>query len=241
MKKVEIYEILKIVESKFATLPFFNMSDLVTYYQELAEKYSFDVSDYIIEKSEVLFNEKTVNGEVTTTHGFMKYKLVGIDYDFLDFRHNDELSIENLMVEHLNYKGRSDFNRNSYFTANILIEKIQSMISRNFTNDKILYVFDLIKEKCFQNMGGYAAIQCCNEIAYSFAENGNIAESLKYFTLIIIHKSDIADSTVGGFYKSAAEYYFNLDYKKEALTMIDMGLEIYPKLAVKKLRNSICS
>lgn len=240
MKKVEIYEILKIVESKFATLPFFNMSELITYYQELAELYAFGVSDYVIEKSEV-FYEKIVNGDVTTTYGSMKYKLVGIDYDFLDFLHNDELSIENIMLEHLNYKGRSDFNRNSYFTANILIEKIQSMISRNFTNDKILYVFDLIKEKCFQNMGGYAAIQCCNEIAYSFAENGNIAESLKYFNLIIIHKSDIADSTVGGFYKSAAEYYFDLGYKKEALIMIDMGLKIYPKLAVKKLRNSICS
>ena len=152
-----------------------------------------------------------------------------------------EENIDFIMLEHLNYKGRSDFNRNSYFTTNILIEKIQSMISRNFTNDKILYVFDLIKEKCFQNMGGYAAIECCNAIAYSFAESGNIAESLKYFTLIIIHKSDIADSTVGGFYKSAAEYYIDLGYKKEALIMIDMGLEIYPKLAVKKLRNSICS
>lgn len=241
MKKVEIYEILKIVESKFATLPFFNMSELITYYQELAELYAFGVSDYVIEKSEVLFNEKIDNGDVTTTYGSMKYKLVGIDYDFLDFRHNDELGIENIILEHLNYKGRSDFNRNSYFTTNLLIEKIQSMITRNFSNDAISNVFNFMKENCFQNMGGFAAIQCCNEIAYSFAENGNIAESLKYFTLIIIHKSDIADSTVGGFYKSAAEYYFDLGYKKEALIMIDMGLEIYPKLAVKKLRNSICS
>lgn len=240
MKKDEIYEILIIVESEFATLPYFNMSELVTYYEELAEKYSFSVSDYLIEKSEE-FNEKNENGEVTTTSIFLKHKLVGIDYEFLDFRHNDELKIENIIIEHLNYKGRSDFNCNSYFTSNVLIEKLQSMITRNFSNDSISNVFNFIKQNCFQNMDGFAAIQCCNEIAYSFAENGNIAESLKYFSLIIIHKSDIADSTVGGFYKSAAEYYFDLGYKKEALIMIDMGLEIYPKLAVKKLRNSICS
>jgi tetratricopeptide (TPR) repeat protein len=240
MKKVEIYEILKIVESEFVALPFFNMSELVTYYEELAELYSFNVSNYVIEKSETIY-EKSYNGEVNITSIFLKYKLVGIDYNFLDFCHNDELKIENILIENLNYKGRSDFNRNSYFTTNLLTEKVQSMISRNFSNDKISDVFNFIMENCFPNIGGYAAIQCCNEIAYSFIENGNIAESLKYFTSIINHKSDIADSTVGGFYKSAAEYYFDLGYKKEALIMIDIGLEIYPKLAVKKLRNSICS
>jgi tetratricopeptide (TPR) repeat protein len=170
---------------------------------------------------------------------FLKYKLIGIDYEFLDFRYNDELKIENILIEHINYKGRRDFNNNSYFTTNILIEKIQSMVIRNFTNEIIFNIFNLINEKCFQNIGGYAAIQCCNEIAYSFAENGNITESLKYFNLIIIHKSDIADSTVGGFYKLAAEYYINLGYKKEALIMIDMGLRIYPKLAVKKMKKLI--
>ena len=48
------------------------MSELITYYQELAELYSFGVSDYVIEKSEVLFNEKIVNGDVTTIYGSMK-------------------------------------------------------------------------------------------------------------------------------------------------------------------------
>jgi tetratricopeptide (TPR) repeat protein len=238
MNKNELYEILKIVDSEFATLPYFSMSELVTYYQELAEKYSFSISDYVIEKTEI-FNETITIGESTKTSMFLRYKLIGIDYEFLDFRYNDELKIENVLTEHINYKGRRDFNSNSYFTTNILIEKIQSMITRNFPNEIILDIFNLINEKCFQNIGGYAAIQCCNEIAYSFAENGNIAESLKYFNLIIIHKSDIADSTVGGFYKSAAEYYFDLGYKKEALIMIDMGLEIYPKLAVKKMKKLI--
>ena len=238
MEKNGIYEILKNIDSEFTTLPYFDMSELVFYYQELAEKYSFSVSDYIIEKTEV-FKETIANGGINTTSIFLKHKLVGIDYDFLDFRHNDELKIENILLEHLNYKGRTDFNRNSYFTANILIEKIQSMISRNFTNDEILNVFCIIEEKCFQNMGGYASIQCCNEIAYSFAENGNIAESLKYFKLIKIHKADIADSTVGSLYKSAAELYIDLGYNNEALIMIDMGLEIYPKLSVKKLRKLI--
>ena len=47
------------------------MSELVTYYQELAELYSFSVSDYIIEKSETIY-EKSYNGEVTTTSIFLK-------------------------------------------------------------------------------------------------------------------------------------------------------------------------
>ena len=43
-----VYEILKNIDSEFTTLPYFDMSELVFYYQELAEKYSLNVSDYII-------------------------------------------------------------------------------------------------------------------------------------------------------------------------------------------------
>lgn len=235
MEKEDIKGVLMSLEFEIAMLPYCSMSELVDFYEMLADKYSFRVSDYFIVKNEI-FKEVQVNGGSTTTSFLSKNKVTGIDYEFLDFRFNEELKIDEIEHDNINYVGRSDFNRNSYFTTKVLIEKIQLLIKRDDTKDKILEFFNYIKDNCFPNMGGYAAIETCFILGSTYTEKGDIQFAMYFFNLMNEIRQDIADSTIGGFYKSACELLISFNLNNEALQMINKGLELYPKLSVKKIK-----
>lgn len=236
MEKKEILNVLTVLESEFDSLPSFDAVELNNFYQQLSDKYLFSVSEYFILRSE---SSKIIesNGELIHFRSSTRYKIVGIDYGFLDFCFSDEFNVLDIDDANLEYKGRYDFNRYSYFTCKILIDKMISMIDKTISNEKILERFKVLKDKCFPNMGGYAAIDACFKLGSKYAENGNLEMSLFFFNQMSENRKDIAASTIGNFYKTAAEEFMSLKQNNHALQMIDIGLKLYPKLSVKKMKN----
>jgi len=204
------------------------------------------VSQFLIvqRKSEIyLENEKSNSDDFSSNKIGIIYAftILNIDYEYLDFLFNDSLTISDLSTENketrieIIYNGRNEFNNNSYRTADIIVHKIISFIENDKNIDEL---FNYLKKNCYPNMGGYAAVENSFLIGNLYFEKNNYEYSIKYFSEMKTVKS-ISEITISEFYKEAATLFFDKGHKSEALKMIDYGLELNPKLSVKKMKKSL--
>lgn len=248
MEKESLLQSLREIEELYKDFSMScKMTDIVKYYDELNDKYDFNMSQFLIVgmKTEINSNKTLLTNdgnsysiEMSITYLF---KVLGIDFEFLDFLYNDELSIadksyndEVSQFEHV-YKGRREFNLNSYTTADILMSKIADSIE---INKDITQLYNFIDNTCYPNMGGYAAVENAFLIGSLFFEKCNYTNSILYFEKMKEVKS-ISEITISEFYKKVALLFFNKGLNLETLMLLKYGLELNPKLSVKKMMKLI--
>jgi hypothetical protein len=247
MEKANLLEILKTLDSELKDFTFNGkMTDLIKLYDELHNKYQYDISQFLIiqRKSETYIENESVNvdGSHSKTFGiFYVFKILGIDYEYYDFLFNDEFSIADKSSDdsenkiEIVYNGRKEFSHNSYKTADILMSKIIDRIEKN---KNINEFFEYIKLFCYPNMGGYAAVENAFLIGALYFEKNETKKSVKYFEQMKKVKS-ISELTISEFYKKAAYLFYDKGFKEEALNMIESGLILNPKISVKKMKKNI--
>jgi hypothetical protein len=223
------------------------MNELIEYFNQLQSDYEskyniefeIDLIDFIVYKNTSSIKKSSYNNEngelEEKTEFSIKNQILEIDYEFLDFYFNDEIEIKDINKEDIIYKGREDFNNNSYLTNTILLNKIHYILSDNGDEEKIKKIFNILKDRCFENIGDYKKIESCFEVGYGLVEINKIESSLYYFNLMNKLNVDISKNTLAEFYKSAAEIMIELDFKKEGELMIDEGLKLESKVSFKKL------
>jgi hypothetical protein len=242
-----LLKIFNEVELKFNKDKLYVMSELIEYFNQLQNKYEneyniefeIDLIDFIIYKNTSSIKKSSYNngnGELEEKTEFsIKNQLIGIDYEFLDFYFNNDVEINNIDKVDTIYKGREDFNNNSYLTTTILLNKIHYILINDGDEEKIKKIFNILKDKCFENIGDYKKLESCFEIGYGLIEINKIESSLYYFNLMNKLKIDISINTIAEFYKEAAEVFIELNLKKEGKLMIDEGLKLNSKISFKKL------
>ena len=244
MEKESLLQSLREIEELYKDFSMScKMTDIVKYYDELNDKYDFNMSQFLIVgmKTETNSNKTLLTNDGNSYSIEMSisylFKVLGIDFEFLDFLYNDEFSIadksyndEVSQFEHV-YKGRREFSSNSYTTADILMSKIANSIERN---KDITQLYNFIDNTCYPNMGGYAAVENAFFIGSLYFEKGNYTNSILYFEKMKEVKS-ISEITISEFYKKAALLFFDKGLNSETLILLKNGLELNPKLSVKKI------
>ncbi len=242
-----LLKILNEIELQISKDKLFKMSELVDYFNQIQNQYEnkyeieFEINliDFIIYKQTSFIDKSNYNNEdgglEEKTTFSIKNQIIGFDYEFLNFYFNKDLEIKNLNEEFVIYKGREDFNYNSYLTNTILLNKIHYVLIDEGNEEKIKKIFNTLKDKCFENIGDYKKIESCFEVGYGLLEIKKIESSLYYFNLMNSLNVDISKNTLAEYYKSAAELMIELDFKKEGKLMIDEGLKLNSKISFKKL------
>lgn len=247
MDKQSLYDNLKIIEESLKGFTMnCKMTDIVKFYDKLNEFSQYNISQFLVieMKSEIGYkNEPIMNGDHYTNNLeiFYVFKVLGVDYGFLEFLYNDELSISDKSYDdevnklRVIYNGRREFNSNSYATSEILMSKIASRISQSLD---ITDMFDYLINNCYPNMGGYVAVENAFIIGNLYFEGDKYSNSIVYFKKMKEINS-ISEITISEFYKKAAMLFYDKGLNSETLELLKFGLELNPKLSVKKIMKNL--
>jgi len=247
MDKNLLLQLLKNVDADLKDFTFNGKeTDIISFYDEINEKYEYDISQFLIiqKKSEILIENKPKNIDGSSIISFSttyNLKVLGIDYEFLEFLFNDGLALadKNLINEgsktEIIFNGRVIFKRNSYETSDILMSKIINSINYDKNIDE-LYAF--IENNCYPNMGGYAAVENAFIIGSLYFEKYDYKHSYDYFNKMK-NVDSISKLTISDFYKKAATLFYEKELYSEALKLIETGIGLNSKLSVKKMKSKI--
>lgn len=247
MDKHSLYDNLKIIEESLKGFTMnCKMTDIVKFYDKLNESSQYNISQFLVieMKSEIGYkNEPIMNGDHYTNNLeiFYVFKVLGVDFGFIEFLNNDELSISDKSYDdevnklRVIYNGRQEFNSNSYATSEILMSKIASRISQGFD---ITDMFDYLINNCYPNMGGYAEVENAFIIGALYFEADKYSNSIFYFKKMK-EITSISEITISEFYKKAAMLFYDKDLNSESLELLKIGLELNPKLSVKKIMKNL--
>lgn len=247
MDKQSLYGNLKTIEESLKDFSMYcKFTDIVKFYDELNETSQYNISQFLVieMKSEVGYKTEPVlnEGLYSSNHEiFYAFKVLGVDYDFLEFIYNDELLISDKSYDdeinklRVVYNGRREFNSNSYATSEILMEKIASRISRSLD---IADIFNYLDANCYPNMGGYVAVENAYIIGDLYFQRDEYSNSIHYFKMMKEINS-ISEVTISEFYKKAAMLFYGKGLNSETLELLKFGLELNPKLSVKKIMKSL--
>jgi tetratricopeptide (TPR) repeat protein len=81
----------------------------------------------------------------------------------------------------------------------------------------------------------YVKINSFYNLGYAYFISNNLSNAQKYFAMIESVNFELQPSTISEFYKKVGELYLKHGDKIEALKWLDNGLNLNPKLGVKKL------
>lgn len=247
MDKQSLYDNLKTIEESLKGFTMnCKMTDIVKFYDELNETSQYNISQFLVieMKSEIGYKNEPIMNEdyyINNLEIFYVFKVLGVDYDFLEFFFNDELSISDKSYDDevnklkVIYNGRQEFNSNSYATSEILMSKIASRISQSLD---ITDMFDYLINNCYPNMGGYAAVENAFIIGNLYFEGDKYSNSIIYFKKMKEINS-ISEITISEFYKKAAMLFYDKGLNPETLELLKFGLELNPKLSVKKIMKNL--
>ena len=120
-----------------------------------------------------------------------------------------------------------------YKAASFIIENIELKL-------KYQYFDVLFEEKLYNefitvsDLNNYAKLNSIFSLGIAFAKGSELKKAENYFNLIEKTNFDLQPATVSEFYRNVGEYYIEINENEKALKWLKSGLEINPKLGVKK-------
>jgi hypothetical protein len=105
-------------------------------------------------------------------------------------------------------------------------------------NKDITQIYKIIDSMCYPNMGGYAAVENAFLIGSLYFEKSDYSNSIFYFEKMKGVKS-ISVVTISEFYKKAGLLFFNKGLNSQTVILLKYGLDLNPKLSVKKIMKLI--
>lgn len=247
MDKRSLYDNLRTIEESLKGFTInCKMSDIVKFYDELNETSQYDMSQFLVIEMKTEIGYKylsAMNGDLYSNNleVFYVFKVLGVDYDFLEFLYNNELIISDKSYDdevnkiRVVYNGRREFNSNSYQTSEILMNKIEIRIKESRDIDDI---FNYLNKNCYPNIGGYVQVENAFIIGNLYFEVDKYSNSIVYFKKMKEINS-ISEITISEFYKKAAMLFYDKGLNSEALELLEFGLELNPKLSVKKIMKNL--
>jgi hypothetical protein len=192
---------------------------------------SKDLKDSFLEK----LNESITDAEINiATDKMTVLEKISIAY-------TDKQQVIPLLSEILNFKMEDNFEmfigkkklKNYYTALNLcqfnIIEKIKAKrLEFDFEEDLILKTLT-------SELQNYARINSLFYLGLAFKMAEKQDKMNFYFKMISTDKYDLSPVTVSNYYKQIAEIFIELNDSFSALNWLNSGLDLNPKLSVKKL------
>jgi tetratricopeptide (TPR) repeat protein len=126
-------------------------------------------------------------------------------------------------------KVQSYYSASSFICRNIIL-KINAQFS-DFSFEENLYN-EFIKGSQLNNFAKISAIYC---LGSAHLKSSDYVKAENYFNLIETMKFELEDSNIANFCRKIGEDYVQINEKEKALKWLEVGLNLNPKLGVKRL------
>jgi tetratricopeptide (TPR) repeat protein len=172
-----------------------------------------------------------------------------IDYNNIDLDEPIPFLTESLLIENFDIKKDSngvtetkstrvtkgaDKVQGYYSGASFISENIGLKLNSqqtDFSFEENLYTTNVANS----DLNNFAKLNSTFSLGFAFFKANNIPKAEQYFDKLEKGPFDLQPSTIAGYYKNIGELYADNGDKTKALTWLNAGLTLNPKLGVKKL------